>query len=66
MTYFIRPVSRDLMPEGHDWLFLREDSGDTHFVIAADAGAVVLPTVALESIIRDVCARESIQLAHVS
>ena len=67
MTYYIRPVERDLMPEGHDWLFLREhDSGDSHFVIAADAGAVVLPKEALEAIIRDVCASEAIPLAAVS
>jgi hypothetical protein len=67
VTYFIRPVDRDLMPKGQEWLFLREhDGGDVHFVIAADAGAVVLPKVALEAIIRDVCEHERIPLAEVS
>lgn len=64
MAYYIRPVERELMPEGHDWLFLREhDEGDVHFVVAADVEALVLPKVALESIIREVCAHTSIPLA---
>jgi hypothetical protein len=55
VTYYIRPVERELMPEGHDWLFINERDGDQHFVVASDVGALVLPEVALEAIIRSVC-----------
>jgi hypothetical protein len=54
VTYFIRPVERDLMPDGHDWLFINERGGDQHFVVASDVGSLVLPDQALEAIIRSV------------
>lgn len=55
MTYCVRPVSRDLLPEGHDWLFLREHGGgDIHFVLADDVDCLELSCEALEVIVGDV------------
>ena len=66
MSYCVRPVPRDLLPKGHDWLFLREHGGDIHFVLAEDVDCLELSCEALEAIIGDVAEHVQIPLRVAS
>ena len=64
MSYCVRPVPRDLLPKGHDWLFLREHGGgDLHLVLADDVGGLELPREALEVIISNVAEHKKLRVA---
>ena len=63
MSYCVRPVPRDLLPKGHDWLFIREHDGDLHFVLADDIGGLELPREALEVIISNVAEHKKLRVA---
>lgn len=47
VAYYIRPVARDSLPVGHDWVFIRQRGGDAVFFVASDTEVVKLSREAL-------------------
>jgi hypothetical protein len=54
VAYFVQPVDREHMPEGHDWVFFQWPNGDATFILARDAGAVELSADVIAAIVTSV------------
>jgi hypothetical protein len=51
VAYFIRPVDRELMPNGHDWLMIETPDGDATFFVSRDAECIEVSPATLAAVV---------------